>query len=93
MIQKGKHEETLRILLYFALFALFVGQGSAARIVRSGIWWWLVVLRGDNCHSGGPVQHSGFVGWHFRYDPDMEDDIWVEYQGVMQDHAPFILSS
>ena len=59
MIQKGKHEETLRILLYFALFALFVGQGSAARIVRSGIWWWLVVLRGDNCHSGGPGSTLG----------------------------------
>jgi len=41
-------------LLCFALFALFVGQGSAARILRSGIWWWLVVLGGDNRQSGGP---------------------------------------
>ena len=30
-----------------------MGQGSAARILRSGIWWWLVVLGGDNRHSGG----------------------------------------
>ena len=40
---------------------MFVGPGSAARIVRSGIWWWLAVLGGDNCHSGG-VEHPGFVG-------------------------------
>jgi hypothetical protein len=43
-----KKHPGFRILLCFALFALFVGQGSAARIVRSGIWWWLVVLGGDN---------------------------------------------
>jgi hypothetical protein len=30
--------------------------------MRSGIWWWPAVLGGDNCHSGGPVQHAGFVG-------------------------------
>jgi hypothetical protein len=30
--------------------------------VRAGILWWLAVLGGDNCHSGGPVQHPGFVG-------------------------------
>ena len=46
----------------FALFALFVGPGSAALTVRSGIWWWLAVQGGDKCHSGGPVQHPGFVG-------------------------------
>jgi hypothetical protein len=49
----------------FAVFcplALFVGPGSAAGIVRTGIWWWLAVMGGDNCHSGGPVQHPGFVG-------------------------------
>jgi len=57
-----KKHPGFRILLCLALFALFVGQGSAARIVRSGIWWRLAVLGGDNCHSGGPVQHAGFVG-------------------------------
>ena len=66
------HEETpgfqnlccvLPSLLCFPTnLALFVGPGSAARIVRSGILWWLAVLGGDNCHSGGPVQHPGFVG-------------------------------
>jgi hypothetical protein len=35
---------------------------SSVRIVRAGILWWLAVLGGDNCHSGGPVQHPGFVG-------------------------------
>jgi hypothetical protein len=54
-----KKHPGFRILLCFALIAL---PGSAARIVRSGIWWWLAVLGGDNCHSGGPVQHPGFVG-------------------------------
>ena len=56
LIKRGEHTKKhpgFRILLCFALFALFVGQGSAARIVRSGIWWWFVVLGGDNCHSGG----------------------------------------
>ena len=59
------HEETpgfqnlccvLPSLLCFPTnLALFVGPGSAARIVRSGILWWLAVLGGDNCHSGGPI--------------------------------------
>ena len=42
-----KKHPGFRILLRFALFALFMEQGSAARIVRSGIWWWLVVLGGN----------------------------------------------
>jgi len=54
-----KKHPGFRILLCFALFALFVGQGSAARILRSGIWWWLVVLGGDNRHSGGPGSTLG----------------------------------
>ena len=47
--------------------AVFMGPGSAARIVRAGILWWLAVLGGDNCHSGGPVQHPGFVARRSRH--------------------------
>jgi len=33
-------------------------RGSAARIVRAGILWWLAVQGGDNCHSRGPLSAS-----------------------------------
>ena len=50
LLKRGEHEETwnTRVSEFCCvlprLFALFVGQGSAARIVRSGIWWNLGLL-------------------------------------------------
>jgi hypothetical protein len=36
-------------------------RGSAARIMRAGIWWWLPVLGGDICRRGGPADVTKVV--------------------------------
>ena len=47
LLRQGGTRRNTRVsefVLCFALFAVFVRPGSAARIVRSGVWWCLAVL-------------------------------------------------
>ena len=57
MIKRGEHEETPGFQNFAVFCPLCIVRGT--RIVRSGIWWWLVVLGGDNRHSGGPGSTLG----------------------------------